>query len=233
MRIVFLGAGELTVETAGLVVERGHEVVIIERDKERISELDENLDCSFLQGDGSKPHILNEVAPEHVDFLFCLGDNDQYNIIAALVGRSLGFGRVVAQIHDAEYQPICRELGLNDIIVPSQTISRYLADMVAGVDFLELSSMIKGEARFMTIDIDEEMAGKVQDLDLPEKARLICYYRESEFHLADAESTLKKGDEAIILTHADQLSRLTERFQPKQAQENDGSRKKEKKRKKE
>lgn len=230
MRIVFLGAGELTVETAGLLVERGHEVVIIEKDKEKISELDENLDCSFLHGDGSKPHILSEVAPEHVDFLFCLSDNDQYNIIAALVGRSLGTGRVIAQIHDAEYQPICRELGLDDIIVPSQTISRYLADMVAGVDFLELSSIIKGAARFMTIDIDAETAGEVRELDLPEKSRLICYYRQGEFHLADDDSVLKKGDEAIVLTHSDRLSDLTERFRPKRAEEDNGSGKKEKKR---
>ncbi|NIQ95095.1 MAG: TrkA family potassium uptake protein, partial [Desulfuromonadales bacterium] len=79
MRIVFVGAGELTVDTAQLLVERGHEVVIIEKDEERLSELDDQLDCSFLHGDGSKPNILKEVAPEHTHFLFCLSDNDQYN----------------------------------------------------------------------------------------------------------------------------------------------------------
>ncbi|MFO7982063.1 MAG: TrkA family potassium uptake protein [Desulfuromonadales bacterium] len=230
MRVVFVGAGDLTVETALLLVERAHEVIIIEKDRDKIEELSEILDCSFLNGDGSKPKILKEAAPHHADFLFCLSDNDQYNIIAALVGRSLGFTDVVVHIHDIEYRHICQELGLEDTIVPSKTIARYLADKVAGIDILELSSMIRGEARFMTIDIDDETAGKVKDIDLPEKARLICYYRESEFHLADPDSTLKKGDEAIILTHSDQLSRLTERFQPKQAKEDKGSEEKRKKR---
>ncbi len=51
-------------KTAEYLIERGNEVVIIERDKKRIDELSEELDCSFLHGDGSKPAILREVNPQ-------------------------------------------------------------------------------------------------------------------------------------------------------------------------
>ncbi|MEJ2690601.1 MAG: NAD-binding protein, partial [Deltaproteobacteria bacterium] len=44
-----------------------------------------------MQGDGSHPNILREVNPEQTDFLFCLTNNDQDNLIASLGGRSLGF----------------------------------------------------------------------------------------------------------------------------------------------
>jgi trk system potassium uptake protein TrkA len=44
------------------------------------------------------PNILREVNPEQTDFLFCLTDSDQANVIASLVGRSLGFKRVVTSI---------------------------------------------------------------------------------------------------------------------------------------
>ena len=60
--------------------------------------------------------------------LFALTDNDQANILASLVGRSLGFKRVVTKIQDAELEHICKELGLEDIIVPSRTIGRFLAE---------------------------------------------------------------------------------------------------------
>ena len=128
MRVVFIGASSLAVLTAKLMRERGDEVVIIEHDKDHIDALTEELDCGFLHGDGSKPAILREADPNGTDVLFALTDNDQANILASLVGRSLGFKRVVTKIQDAELEHVCKELGLEDIIVPSRTIGRFLAE---------------------------------------------------------------------------------------------------------
>lgn len=131
MRAVFIGAGSLAVVTAKLIRERGEEVVIIEQDKDRIDALAEQIDCGFLHGDGSKPAMLREADPEHTDVLFALTGNDQANILASLVGRSLGFKRVVTKIDDFEFEHICRELGLDDVIVPSRTVGRFLAERYA------------------------------------------------------------------------------------------------------
>lgn len=221
MRIVFVGAGDLSIETATLLVDRKHEVVIIESDKDKIDELSDLIDCSFLHGDGSKPHILSEAGPEHTDFLFCLTENDQHNIISALVGRSLGYGHVVVQIHDADYLKICQELKLEHTITPSKTIGRYLTDMVSGIDILELSSLIKGEARYLMIKIDKQTKGRVEDLELPDEARVICFYRDEVFHLADPESMMRIDDEAIILTHSRHLADLIKRFKPETSESDD------------
>lgn len=215
MRIAFVGAGETTERTAELLIERAHEVIIIERSKEKIEDLSDRLDCSFLHGDGSSPHILREVSPEQTDVLFCLTDSDQANLIAGLVGRSLGFKRVILSIEDPEFEGICRELKLEDTILPSRTISRYLADMVEGLDILELSTVIKGEARFFSFTVDAEKGKVVAELDLPEDARAICYYREGRFSLVNDEAKLRKGDELVILTHSGNIAELTERWQPK------------------
>ena len=72
MRAVFIGANSLTVMTARVLLNRGVEVVIIERDKELIDGLTGELDAGFVHGDGSKPAILRETDPQHTDFLFCL-----------------------------------------------------------------------------------------------------------------------------------------------------------------
>jgi trk system potassium uptake protein len=221
MRIVFVGASELTVNTARLLVKRGHEVVIIESNREKIDEISEDLDCSFLHGDGSRPHILREVDPKHSDILFCLTDDDQDNIIAGLVGRTLGFKRVVINIHDPDYEAICLELGLEDIIIPSRTISRYLADMVSGVDILELSTVIKGEARFFHFKVDQEHADQtVGELELPDQARVICYYRDDKFFLTNEDTRLRKGDELILICHSDNMAKLKEQFAPENSKNN-------------
>jgi trk system potassium uptake protein len=223
MRIAFVGAGEVTLRTAELLIERGHEVVIIENDQDKIDELSDALDCSFLHGDGSNPAILREVGPEQTDVLFCLTDSDQVNLISSLVGRSLGFKRVIPSIQDPEFEGICWELDLKDTILPSRTISRYLADMVEGVDILELSTVIKGEARFFTFTVDKENEKRVADLDLPKNARIICYYRDGQFTLADQDTTLRKGDETVILAHSEVILDLRERWNPKQTNNDEGS----------
>lgn len=214
MRIVFVGAGEVTYRTARALIGKGHEVVIVESDKSRIDELSEDLDCSFLLGDGSRPDTLREVDPPRTDILFCLTNNDQANILASLVGRSLGFQRVVTSIANAQFEVICQELGLQDTIVPSRTISRYLEDMVGGSEAPDLSALIKEDARLFAFVAKDEDAVAVGELKLPAEARVIAYYRAGKFAMPDPETKLQKGDEVLILTHSGQLDALRERWQP-------------------
>jgi len=219
MRTVFVGAGKVSIGTAKALIKKGHEVVIIENDKARIDALSEEMDCSFLQGDGSQPNLLREVNPEQTDFLFCLTDSDQANVIASIVGRSLGFKRIVTRIGDPQFESICHELGLKDTIIPSRTISRYLEDMVGGTENLNLSGVLKDEARFFTLTAKEEDAVTAKDLKLPADAKVICYYREGKFSHADEETTFRIGDEVVILTHSKNMPALQERWEPKPAKE--------------
>jgi trk/ktr system potassium uptake protein len=219
MRLVFVGASEHTVRTARILLDRGHDVVIIEADRAVIDALTGKLDCGFLHGDGSKPAILREADPKHTDVLFCLTNNDKDNIIASLVGRSLGFQRVVTSIEDPEFDTICVELGLENTIIPSLTIGRYLADMAGGTNILELSTAIKGDARVFAFVLEDEQVATIADLDLPADAKAICFYRKEEFVLAEPDSALRPGDEVIILTHSRSLPALRDRWAPVHADE--------------
>jgi trk system potassium uptake protein TrkA len=214
MKAVFVGGSPLSVMSTRLLVKRGHEVVIVERDKARIESLADELSCGFVQGDGSKPAILHETDPEHTDFLFCLTDNDQTNIIASMVGRSLGFARVVTKIEDPGFEHICMELGLKDTIMPALTIGRYLADMLEGQDLLELSAMIKDEARVISFIVQASDAGPVSALQLPAESRVICLYRNEKFMMAEGDTVLKENDEVVVLTHRRHLSDLQARWAP-------------------
>ncbi len=215
MRVVFAGATQLAVQAARLLIERGDELVIIEADKSKIEKLSDEIDCGFLHGDAGKPEVLREAAPERTDVLFCLSDDDRVNIIASLIARSLKFERVVTKIEDEESEEICLELGLKDTIIPSRTIGRFLADFVRGPQILELSTFIKGEARFFSFKVGPDDVGQaIKDFDLPDDARVICYYRDEHFHLSEPDSKLKKDDEVVILTHSRNLEELRERWAP-------------------
>jgi trk system potassium uptake protein len=212
MRAVFIGASSLTVMTAEILLKRGHEVVIVEHDKERINELSKDLDCGFVQGDGTTPAIQRETDPEHSDFLFCLAGNDQANIIASLVGRSLGFPRVVTKIVNPEFEHICLELGLEETIIPAGTMGRYLADKFAGRDLLELSGMIKDEARVFSFVASPEDEGPLEKIAIPGQLHPICLYRDHTFILPDQDTEVKTEDEVVVITHQKFLAQLKDRW---------------------
>jgi trk system potassium uptake protein TrkA len=212
MRAVFVGASALAVMTARILLERGHEVVMVERNKERVDALTNELDCGYLLGDGSKPALLREADPEHTQFLFCLTGNDQTNIIAGLVGRSLGFQRVVTKIEDAEFEHICIELGLKDTIIPTRTIGRYLADMFQGMDLLELSGLIKDQARIFSFVAGDEDEGTPSELNLPADCRIVCLYHDGKFVLPNESTKLRQGDEVVLISHSRNIAQLAERW---------------------
>lgn len=214
MRAVFVGSAPLSVMTARILLRRGHEVVMVERNKERIDSLSGDLACGFLQGDGTRPAFLKEADPSRTDVLYCLTNNDQTNIIASLVGKSLGYARVVTRIENPEYEHICIELGLEDTIIPARTIGSYLADMFEGQDPLVLSTMIRDEARVFSFVTREQDAGSIDALGLPSESRVVCYYRDDKFNLPVADTTLKTGDEVVIITHRRNMAELVNRWTP-------------------
>lgn len=212
MRAVFVGVGSLAVMTARRLLKRGHEVVMIDWNKDRIDALAEELDCGFLHGDGSKPVLLREADPSKTDFLFCLTGNDQTNILASLAGHSLGYRRVVPKIDDPEFEHLCIELGLEDAIIPARTTGRYLADMFEGRDHMEIIALVKDAARVFSFVAHEEDGKPINELDLPQDSRVMFLYRDEKFMLPEPESTFKRGDEVMIITHSRNIEKLDQRW---------------------
>lgn len=209
-----IGAGSLAVATARLLIQHGHEVVIIERDQAKVDRLSEEIDCSFVVGDGGRPAVLKEVGPKSTDFLFCLTESDHDNIIASLVGRSLGFGRVVTSIVDTDFEPICSELGLGDAIYIDRTISRSLSDMVEGIETAGLTAALRGGLRLCTFHITKDRAGPIGEIALPKETRIVAVTREGTSRVAEDDVELAAEDEILVLTDAQQIDKLREIFTP-------------------
>ena len=213
MRIVIIGASQTAIETAKHLLENNHEVVIIETDQDRIDALSDTLECGFLCGDGSRPSLLREASPENTDVLLCLSNSDQSNIIAALVGRALEFERVILKIGDPEFQPICAELKLNEVFLPDQEFGRSLLSLVETHKRIGLTAEIQGDLRFFNLKVTKDETGKLADLELPDGARAVALTRDSDSRIIDEETTLKVDDEVLILTPADEMETLNERFE--------------------
>ncbi len=212
MRAVLTGAGPLARMTAEILVRRGDDVVIIEKDREVIDELQDQLDCAFIHGDGARPQILKETGPSEDAVLFCLTDNDQSNILASLVGRSLGFGRVFTKVENSEFEHICAELSLEDTIVPDRYVAQILAGIAKGSSPLEFSSFFKLGVQAFSFVATKDEAGPIEELALPERSEVICIYRKEKALLGVGEPEIESGDEVVLIAHEDVMGELRERW---------------------
>jgi len=212
MRAIFVGASPLTVMAARRLLKGGHDVVIIEEDKERISTLSETLDCGFIHGDGSRPAVLEELSPGESDMLFCLSSEDQDNIIASLVAQTMNFKRVITKIEDPDFQIICTKLGLDDVIVPDRDVGERLADLVEGHDVADLSAAVESGIRFFHFVAREQDVGRIGELDLPDQVRVIVITRGEKSIIVSDDDVLKQDDRVLVVAHRDDLEKLKKRF---------------------
>ncbi len=127
---------------------------------------------------------------------------------ASLVGRSVGYERVVTRIDDEEFEHVAIELGLSDTVIPARTIGRFLAD-------LETSGALKGDARILLAAAREEEEGPLAALALPEKARVSHLYRDGALLFPGPGFEIKKGDELVVVTHRPHVEELRKRWAPR------------------
>jgi trk/ktr system potassium uptake protein len=212
MRVVLIGASALALHTAEGLIENGHQVLIVEKDKARIDELSTRLDCAFLHGDGSLPDLLREADPSHSDALMCLTNHDQTNIIAGLVARNLGYKRVVTVIEDEDFESLCEELGLTETFIPLRNISHQLVELTEEPTAAPaLDTLFKHDAalRGLSLNADELT---LEELKLPEGCRLVGFYREQALLFPDEQTRFQGGDELLILAREDALKALDKRL---------------------
>ena len=221
MRVVFVGASPLAVTTAKRMVAVGHEAVIIDKNRDKLDRLRDEIDCGFLNADGSRPAVLREAGSTQTDMLFCLSDDDQDNIIASLVGRALGYRRVVTMIEEPDYEPICHELGLDDPIVPSERIADNLMDLLEGRETAGLNTVLRGGLRFFAFVVDEHSAGDIADLELGDQARIIAVTRGEKSRVPGDGMRLDAGDEVALVAHEEAMDRLRARFHEERAGDED------------
>ena len=219
MRTVFIGAGLVSIETARMLGNKGMKSLLSTPTRPGSMNCPKRWIAASCRVTAATPTSWARSIPLPPTFYFVFPTATRRTSSPGLVGRSLGFKRVVTSIGDPQFESICHELGLEDTIIPSRTISRYLVDMVGGSENVELSTIIKDEARFFILIAGKDDAVAAKDLHLPAEAKVICYYRDGRFSHADEETTFQEGDEVVVLTHSKNMSVLQERWKQKPIQE--------------
>ncbi|MDG4647814.1 TrkA family potassium uptake protein [Roseibacterium sp. SDUM158017] len=213
MRIVILGASRFGEAIARSLIEDGHEVVVIDKSRERLEELAERVDCGMLEGDGTLPTTLREAFRDEDDVFVAVTNASEDNILAALVARSIGFGRVIPQIVSSELMKVCTELELHDVINPHATVAQEFAEALQDRAELDHETTLTRDLALKRVHVPPRMAGqRFGDLELPEGTHGIAHVRDDTEQLMSDDIELKEGDHVLFVLKRDSLEKLSDCF---------------------
>ncbi len=214
MRIVIVGGSKFGIATAEQMIEHGHEVVLVDKDRDRLERLSEQLDCGLIEGDGSSPSVLREAFRDKSDVLIALTNASDDNILTALVARSVGFGRVIPQIISPELLEVCSELELNDTITPHATVAKSLCRALEEDTEVTEDLNLTGALRLKRVEVPDTLDGKtLADLETPKEARAVAIIDGDTESLADSQATLRAGMHILFAVDCNKVKALESCFE--------------------
>jgi trk system potassium uptake protein TrkA len=116
MQVVVVGGGLVGSTLATKLADDGHDVVLVEENRDLIVDLNEKLDVQTICGNGATIPVLVKAGIENADLLLATTDSDEANMVVALVGSVIfKVPKVAARLRDAGHEEgfrrIAREPG--------------------------------------------------------------------------------------------------------------------------
>ncbi|TMD37206.1 MAG: TrkA family potassium uptake protein [Chloroflexi bacterium] len=116
MYVIVVGGGTVGYYLSRDLVERGHEVTLIERDGKRADWLETQLGSIVMRGDGCEVRFLAQTGIERADAIIAVTADDEDNLIALQMAKKhFKVKNVVARIYDPERAEAYEKIGLHTI----------------------------------------------------------------------------------------------------------------------
>lgn len=116
MYIIIAGCGRIGSNLAKDLLDDGHDLVIVDRDKQKLDLLGTGLNATRILGIEYDLDILREAGIENADVFLALTQNDSINITACQVAKDIfNVNTVVAKVADVSKEHIYKSLNIQYI----------------------------------------------------------------------------------------------------------------------
>ncbi|GEA52547.1 Trk system potassium transport protein TrkA [Vibrio inusitatus NBRC 102082] len=203
-KIMIVGGGNIG---AGLAkrLERNYSVKLIERSLERAEMLSEELDNTIvLCGDAADKELLYEENIEEMDVFIALTNEDETNIMSAMLAKSLNARKVMVLIQRGAYVDLVQGGDIDVAISPQQATISALLTHVRRADIVNVSSLRRGAAEAIeAIAHGDENTSKVVgravgDLKLPPGTTIGAIVRGEEVLIAHDRTMIEQDDHVVM-----------------------------------
>jgi len=115
---------------------------------------------------------------------------------------------------------VAKRLGFHHVVNSPQTTSNSIFHTLRGIDTIELSTMMRGDVRFISVIAGKKFEGtELMEINLPKNSVFIGLYRNSDFLLYTQNPVIKESDEIMIATRVEFIDKIYEEFKDEDTEE--------------
>ena len=209
MKIIIVGCGKVGVTLADQLSRDGHELVVIDRNPDRVDGIKDDIDVMGLVGNGASFTMLREAGVKDAGLLIAVTGSDEQNLLCCLIAKRAGCSQAIARVRSPIYQDeidyLKKELGLAMIINPEYETAQDIARIFQFPSAIKIDTFMNGKVELMHFRITAESPLKgMQISGLREKygsnVLVSAVTRGDELYIPNGSFVLQENDRVSIMS---------------------------------
>ncbi|MEZ6005660.1 MAG: Trk system potassium transporter TrkA [Planctomycetota bacterium] len=212
--VIMGGGGICSAVLAKLRGLPGLSVKVIEKDRGRARALSaaSGAGVMVLEGDATDLTLLREERIGDCNVFIATTADDEDNMVACQLARSLGAERTVAMVGKAAYRDIYDLLGIDQAISPRILCANSILRFVRSGSPTAIAVVDEGKAEVLELIVHRKETTKVRDLGMPKGTVIGARVRGDAVKIPTGNTLIKTGDAVIVFTLPEHLSAVQKLF---------------------
>jgi trk system potassium uptake protein TrkA len=205
MKVIVTGGGAIGRHVAYDLVARGHEVTLIEQDRDTVDDLRSDVpEVSVMLGDACEPWVLEAADMSHADVLVAATGDDEDNLVTALLAKQeFAVPRVLARVNHPKNEWLFTEQwGVDTAVSPPHMLTSMVEEAVTTGDLVQLLRLEGGRISIVEMRLVDESpaAGRpIYELRMPKDSAIVAILRDGHVVIPQPETVFASGDELVAL----------------------------------
>lgn len=206
LRIIIVGCGKVYRTLVEQLGKEGHDITIVDKNRERISQVSNIYDVMGIAGNGASYKILQEAGIDDADLIIAVTGSDELNLLCCTIATQVGNCAAIARVRTPEYSQEVKylrdKLGLALIINPELEAAIEMAHILHLPSSLEVTNFAHGQAQLIKYEIPEGSildGTKLMDLGTRHHANILigAVERDDEVTIPSGDFVLRKRQTVI------------------------------------
>ena len=217
-RIMIAGGGNIGRHLSENISE-DYQVKVIESNEERAEFLSEIIDdVTIINADSSNEDILLEENIEHMDVFCALTNDDEANILSAMLAKKLGSKTVISIINKISYSDLVENQEIDITVSPEDLTMGALLTHIRKGSIVKAHSLMRGNLELLELELrdneDSKIIGKnVAQINISENVIICCIIRDESFIFDISNLLLEKNDRLVCLVNKKDVKQIEELFE--------------------